>query len=194
MEIKANPKNPRIIKDENFKRLVQSIKDFPKMMELRPIVYDPVTGYILGGNMRFRAAQQAGYKKLPDTWVRAADTLTEEEKDRFIITDNVAGGEWNWEQLSAEWDADLLKEWGVELPKWADGLDVNNMTDEDVDLNEKFDPIGLSAGLTRLVVIFDSIASADNWIKDNSLTIEYKKKGNNENIILQCNLSSNYGI
>ena len=120
MEVKINPKNPRIIKDDKFKKLVQSIKDFPKMMELRPIVYDPATGYILGGNMRFKAVKEAGFKKIPDNWLRSADTLTEEEKQRFIIEDNVGFGEWDWSELANEWNVDELKEWGLDLPDFTE--------------------------------------------------------------------------
>lgn len=117
-DIKPNPNNPRIIKDEKLAKLKKSIQDFPKMMELRPIVVDS-TMTILGGNMRFRALQDLGYKELPKEWVKKADKLTDEEKHRFIIEDNVGFGEWNWEQLANEWDADNLKEWGLDVPEFA---------------------------------------------------------------------------
>lgn len=113
--IKLNPDNPRIIKDDKFKKLVQSIKDFPKMMELRPIVVDG-TWTVLGGNMRFQALKDMGYTEIPDNWVRMAASLTEAEKRQFIIKDNVGFGEWNWETLANEWDQDELEGWGIDLP------------------------------------------------------------------------------
>lgn len=120
-EIHINPKNPRIIKDDRFKKLVKSIQEFPKMMELRPIVVDN-DGMVLGGNMRLKVLQHLKYKEIPDNWVKRADELTEEEKQRFIIEDNVGFGEWNWDELANEWDAVKLEEWGLELP----GFDVSS--------------------------------------------------------------------
>jgi len=110
--IKPNPKNPRLIKDEKFKKLVKSIKDFPQMLELRPIVVDE-NNIILGGNMRFKALKEAGYTEV--SIVRAND-LTNEQKDEFIVKDNVGFGEWDWDSLANEWQVDKLEEWGLDLP------------------------------------------------------------------------------
>lgn len=112
--IKPNPNNPRIIKDERFQKLVASIKEFPKMMELRPMVVNDDM-VLLGGNMRLKAIIEAGYKEIPDTWLKKASELTEEEQKRFIIADNVGFGEWNWEQLANEWDSEQIEDWGLEL-------------------------------------------------------------------------------
>lgn len=114
-QIKLNNANPRQIKDTAFKKLCKSVKEFPKMLALRPIVVDR-DGTILGGNMRYRALLSLGYKEIPDEWVRYADTLTDEEKRRFIIEDNVEFGEWDIEALANEWDTDDLSDWGVEVP------------------------------------------------------------------------------
>jgi DNA modification methylase len=111
-EIKPNPKNPRLIKDEKFKKLVKSIKEFPQMLELRPIVVDE-NNIILGGNMRFKALKEAGYTEV--SIVRAND-LTAEQKDEFIVKDNVGFGEWDWDSLANEWEVDKLEEWGLDLP------------------------------------------------------------------------------
>jgi len=111
-EIKPNPKNPRLIKDEKFKKLVKSIKEFPQMLELRPIVVDE-NNIILGGNMRFKALKEAGYSEV--SIVRAKD-LTAEQKDEFIVKDNVGFGEWDWDTLANEWQVDKLEEWGLDLP------------------------------------------------------------------------------
>jgi hypothetical protein len=109
-EVKLNPNNPRLIKDDNFKKLVQSIKDFPEMLDIRPIVVN-ADMVILGGNMRFKACKEAGLKEVP---IIIADNLTEEQQREFLIKDNVSGGEWDW-SLLAEWDTEQLEEWGLEV-------------------------------------------------------------------------------
>lgn len=111
-EVKANPNNPRVIKDDKFKKLVQSIKDFPEMLELRPIVVNN-DGIVLGGNMRLKACKEAGLKEVP---VIKASELSEEQQKEFIIKDNVGFGEWDWEDLANNWDAEELSEWGLDLP------------------------------------------------------------------------------
>ena len=107
-----NPSNPRIIKDDKFKKLVNSIKEFPQMLELRPIVVDS-NMVVLGGNMRLKACQAAGLQEVD---ILIADQLTEEQKAEFIIKDNVGFGEWDWDLLANEWDVEALTEWGLELP------------------------------------------------------------------------------
>lgn len=111
-EIKPNTNNPRIIKDDKFKKLVKSIKEFPEMLELRPIVVDSDM-IVLGGNMRLKACIEAGLTEVP---ILVADQLTEEQKKEFIVKDNVGFGEWDWDILANEWDADLLEEWGLDVP------------------------------------------------------------------------------
>ena len=189
-DVKTNPKNPRLIKDDKFKKLVKSIKEFPQMLELRPIVVDE-NNIVLGGNMRLKACIEVGLKEV---FIVKAEDLTEQQKDEFIVKDNVGFGEWDWDILANEWDTDKLSDWGLNIPNYSLGLDVNNMTEDDIDIEEEFDPIGVSKGLTRLVIIFDNITIANEWIEKNNLNIEYKKRGNDENIILQVNMSSNYGI
>lgn len=114
-EIKPNPNNPRICKDDKFKKLVQSLKDFPQMMALRPIIVDE-NNVIQGGNMRFKALSQLGYKDVPDEWVKQGKDLTEEQWREFVVKDNVGFGEFDWEILANEWDSDQLTEWGIDLP------------------------------------------------------------------------------
>ncbi len=110
-KVKSNPNNPRLIKDDKFKSLVKSITDFPKMLEVRPIVVD--SDYVvLGGNMRLKACIEAGIKEIP---IVIADQLTEKEQREFIIKDNVGYGEWDWEVLANEWDEADLKDWGLEI-------------------------------------------------------------------------------
>ena len=119
-EIKLNPSNPRVIKDAKFDKLKKSIQEFPAMMELRPMVVDS-DNVVLGGNMRLKALTELGYKEIPDTWVKRATDLTEEEKQRFIVADNVGFGEWDWQALQEGWDVEQLGEWGLDVP----GFDVN---------------------------------------------------------------------
>ena len=114
-EIKVNKSNPRIIKDEKFKKLIKSLEDFPKMMEFRPIVVND-DGMILGGNMRYRALLDLGYKEVPDNWVKKASDLTDDEKRRFIIVDNLSFGEHDWDALANEWDSEQLEGWGLDVP------------------------------------------------------------------------------
>src|SRR5690554_4995227 len=116
-KLKSNPNNPRIIKDDKFKKLVKSIKDFPKMMELRPMVVNS-DNIVLGGNMRLKALKELGYKEVPKEWIKSADDLTEDEQRRFIIKDNVGFGEHDWEMLQAEWDLSELEDWGLDVPEW----------------------------------------------------------------------------
>lgn len=114
-EIKPNPSNPRVIKDEKFDKLKKSIKDFSKMLSIRPMIVDE-NSMLLGGNMRFRALQDLGYKEIPDSWVKKESELTDEEKKQFIIKDNVGFGEWDWQDLQANWDTEKLDEWGLDIP------------------------------------------------------------------------------
>ena len=115
-EIKSNPNNPRIIKDVKFKKLVNSIKEFPEMLEKRPIVVDE-NYMVLGGNMRTKACKQAGLKEV---WVDIAKGWSNEQKEEFIIKDNSGFGEWDWDMLANEWDVDKLNDWGLDLPPMFD--------------------------------------------------------------------------
>ena len=110
-DIKPNPNNPRLIKDDKFHKLVKSIQEFPKMLEIRPIVVNSDM-IVLGGNMRLKACKEAGLKEIP---VIFADDLTEEQQREFIIKDNVGFGEWDWEMIANEWDSEQLEEWGLDV-------------------------------------------------------------------------------
>jgi ParB-like chromosome segregation protein Spo0J len=115
-EVKMNPNNPRIIKDDKFKKLVKSIKEFPEMLEVRPIVVDD-DGIVLGGNMRLKACKEAGLEEI--SIIRFND-LSEERKKEFIVKDNVGYGEWDWEIINSddsEWDINLLEKWGLDVKK-----------------------------------------------------------------------------
>lgn len=130
-KLKLNPKNPRTIKDEKFRKLCKSIQDFPEMMDKRPMVCvtDPVDGKLfpLGGNMRLKAIKELKFKEVPDSWISIADDWTEEKRAEFTIKDNVGFGDWNFEELAVDWDGDLLAEWGLDMPKGIDEIDVNDL-------------------------------------------------------------------
>ena len=111
-DIIPNPNNPRIIKDDKFKKLVESIKGFPEMLSLRPIVVNDQM-VVLGGNMRLKACKEAGLKEVEI--IKASD-LTEEQQKEFIIKDNVGFGEWDWEMIANEWDAEQVTDWGLDIP------------------------------------------------------------------------------
>jgi DNA modification methylase len=111
-KIKSNPNNPRVIKDEKFKKLVQSLKDLPEMAQVRPIVVNQDM-IVLGGNMRLKAMKEAGWKEAP---VAIVD-WDEDKQRQFIIKDNVGFGEWDWDMLANEWDAESLGEWGLDVPQ-----------------------------------------------------------------------------
>lgn len=134
-EVKNNPNNPRVIKDDKFTKLVNSIKEFPKMLEIRPIVVNDDM-IVLGGNMRLKACKEAGLKEVPI--IKASD-LTEDEQRQFIIKDNVSGGEWDWEMLANEWDAEQLEEWGLDVPDF-EADEVLEAEEDDFDATPPEEP------------------------------------------------------
>ena len=115
-EVKPNPKNPRLIKDDKFKKLVKSIQEFPDMLNKRPLItFTDTDGkyVVLGGNMRLKACKEIGLKEIP---IILADEWTEEQKAEFLIKDNVGFGEWDWDSLANEWDVEKLEDWGLDMP------------------------------------------------------------------------------
>lgn len=143
-EIKNNPNNPRLIKDDNFKKLVQSLKQLPIMLEKRPVLIDE-DNIIIGGNMRHKAAKDAGLKEIPVEYFTREDAKQnnieakkldsdyvdrtyEQQREEMIIKDNVSGGEWDWDMLANEWDTELLEQWGLNLSN------ANSEEPEDLEL------------------------------------------------------------
>ena len=130
--IKANSKNPRVIKDDKFRKLVQSIREFPDMLNKRPLICftDVDKKYVvLGGNMRLKAAQEIGLKEMP---IILADDWTQEQKDEFLIKDNVGFGEWDWDDLANEWDAEKLTDWGLDVWQSEPDIDYSILDDDDI--------------------------------------------------------------
>jgi hypothetical protein len=169
--LKPNPQNPRIIKDDKFKKLVKSLEGFPEMMDKRPMVcVTDVDGKLfpLGGNMRLRAIQELGMKEIPDTWVTLADDWTEEKRKEFTIKDNASFGEWDWESLANEWDSEQLSDWGVDVG----GFDVNaDKYGEDFSL-----PDGDKAPFQQMTFTLadEQAEQIKNAIADIKATEEYK--------------------
>lgn len=157
-EIKSNPNNPRIIKDDKFSKLVKSIKEFPKMLEIRPIVVN-ADMIVLGGNMRLKACKEAGLKEVP---VIFANDLTEDEQKQFIIKDNVGFGEWDWDMIANEWDAEQVEEWGLDLP-----IDsrIDNMEEGDnIDI-----PKSLQVIPKKEYILIMADEDSDEWIELQSI-------------------------
>ena len=127
-KIQENKKNPRVIKGYKFEKLVKSIKDFPKMMELRPIIVND-QNVILGGNMRYKAAVEAG---LNEVFIVQAKNLTPKQQEEFIIKDNSSFGEWDWDILANEWEIKELSDWGLDLPKIYFDEDKEPEIDKDI--------------------------------------------------------------
>ena len=161
-EIKVNPNNPRLIKDDKFAKLVQSIKDLPQMLAIRPIVVNSDM-VVLGGNMRLKACKEAGLKEVP---IIIADNLTEEQQREFLIKDNVSGGEWDWSALTSEWYTDQLEEWGLDIPEFNDNM-TNNEDYEGLDQLSKLDKF-LNAELKRMFLVYDNdtFENVVNWFND----------------------------
>jgi hypothetical protein len=172
-EIKPNPTNPRVIKDTKFKQLVQSIKEFPEMLKLRPIVVNNDM-VVLGGNMRLKACKEAGLKEVP---IIVASKFTEEQQREFTIKDNIGYGEWDWEELANNWETSDLKDWGLDIPNF--NIDDDSEPEIDKDLLGNALDRYLNNNIKQIVLYFenehfektmnrlDAIAKA-NDLEDNS--------------------------
>lgn len=152
-EVKPNPKNPRVIRDNKFQKLVKSIEEFPDMLNKRPlIVFTDVDGKycVLGGNMRLKALNELKYKEVP---VMLADEWTEEQKHEFLIKDNVGFGEWDWDSLANEWDVEKLDDWGLNIP---------NFENTELDYSGKNEEIDID-DLDGTMTIKLNFSEADYW-------------------------------
>lgn len=163
-EIKTNPDNPRKISRENMERLIQSIKDFPQMLEIRPIVIDE-NNIALGGNMRIQAAIEAGLDKIP---VIRLESLSEDKKREFIIKDNLSYGDWDWDMIHSDWNIELLEDWGMDM----EGFDLSP---DDFSDDFKLDDSAKSPIQQRKFIVSDEQAIIiDNAISDIQKTEEFK--------------------
>ena len=149
-KVKGNPSNPRIIKNDKFKKLVKSIQEFPEMLKIRPIVVDEDM-MVLGGNMRLKASKDAGLKEV---WIEVAEGFTEDQKKEFIVKDNVGFGEWEWDILANEWDSVQLAEWGLDV--WENQDDIEDI-EEVIDFNEDVNFIIKCENLKELEELKDKL-------------------------------------
>ena len=157
-KVKNNPNNPRVIKDFKFKKLVKSIKEFPEMLKLRPIVVDE-NNIILGGNMRYKACLELKHDTI---WAVQADDLTEKQKKQFVIKDNAGFGEWDWDILANDWDTKDLKDWGIDVWQPEEAVDYSVLDDIDLD-----DEIQTMFEQTKKSIILEySTEQYENEVKD----------------------------
>lgn len=149
-EVKRNPDNPRIIKDNKYKQLVKSIIEFPEMLEIRPIVVNDDM-VVLGGNMRLKACQEAKLREVP---IIKASKLTAEQQREFIVKDNVGFGEWDWDMVANEWDSKQLQDWGLNMPVFQDNL---SNTDDYKGSNPELELDNfMNSEIKRLYLVYDS--------------------------------------
>tara|TARA_R100000781_G_C4059702_1_gene120570 strand:- start:188 stop:790 length:603 start_codon:yes stop_codon:yes gene_type:complete len=168
--IKSNKDNPRLIKDHKFKQLVKSIKEFPEMLKLRPIVVDEDM-VVLGGNMRLKASKEAGLKEV---WIEIAEGLTEEQKREFVVKDNVSFGEWDWAMLGNEWDSTGLTDWGLNVWENVDD-NINKINKGD----ENSEWVGMpefeaNENSLKIIVHFENELDREVFAKEHKL--EFTKK------------------
>ena len=146
-EVRLNEENPRYIKDHKFEKLVKSIKEFPQMLDLRPIVVNQDM-IVLGGNMRLRACREAGLTEVP---IIQASELSEEQQKEFVIKDNSSFGEWDWDLLANEWDTEQLVDWGMDIPD--DWAAIDEVLEAEEDNYEAADDIETDIVLGDLIEI-----------------------------------------
>lgn len=147
--VKMNPNNPRVIKDDKFKKLVKSIKDFPEMLEVRPIVVDDDM-VVLGGNMRLKACLEAGLKEVA---IIKFENLSEDKKKEFIVKDNVGYGEWDWDIINNEWEVEELEEWGLDVIEMDVDVDYSALgsSEDDEEFNKNLEE--MKNGLRKAIQI-----------------------------------------
>jgi hypothetical protein len=170
-QIKPNPNNPRVIKDESFYKLVKSIKEFPKMMTLRPLIIDS-NNMIIAGNQRLKALKDLDYKEIPDDWIKKAEDFTENELNEFKLKDNVHAGEWDIDMLLKENDLDYLESIGIDLSDLGelDKLESINEMDE----WEGMPDFEAKDNSLKIIIHFEDEETRDQYAKDNKL--EFIKK------------------
>lgn len=178
-KLKPNKNNPRKISEQKLEQLKKSINDFEKMLEARPIIVNK-DFKILGGNMRYTALLALGYESIPDNWVKVVDFTKDQEKE-FIIKDNVGFGDWDWDMLHIEWNADRLEDWGINLPNWA-----NNEQEDEIDLSSfnKSAESYLNNTIRQIVLQYDNETHKAVIEKLSQISIEFNCKEDNSETVL----------
>jgi len=172
--VKPNKNNPRTIKDAKFRKLVESIREFPEMLKLRPIIVNK-EDVILGGNMRYKASVAAGLKEV---WILKTEELTKEQEDEFVIKDNASYGDWDWDSLANVYTIEDLGEWGLDVPSYLlDDDDKEPTYDKDMVaerlgayINNKIKQITLlfpTEAYEKIIIKFQDIMK-DNELESNT--------------------------
>ena len=173
------PYNPRQSTAKQEKHLKESLEKFG-MVE--PIIFNKQTGYIVGGHFRVRELKKLGIKEIECVIV----DLNEADEKELNIRLNANTGSWDWDTLANDWDVVDLEAWGLEIPNWSAGSELNTMNEDELDLDEEFDPIGNSANVQRVVFIFDGKEEAESYLKN--LNVDYIKR----NMAWQVNMSTQF--
>ena len=179
------PYNPRQSTAKQEKHLKESLEKFG-MVE--PIIFNKQTGYIVGGHFRVRELKKLGIKEIECVIV----DLNEADEKELNIRLNANTGEWDWDTLANDWEVVDLEAWGLEIPNWSAGSELNTMNEDELDINEEFDPVGNSKGLHRIIFIFDSEDLAAEWYDKNKMKYDYKKFGGDDVGVWHVNLSTKY--
>jgi len=183
-KVLPNPENPRVIKDHKYIALLKSIQEFPKMLEIRPIVVNSDM-VILGGNMRLRACQEAGLKEIP---VIVAKELTESEQREFTIKDNVSFGEWDWDKLANEWNDTDLNDWGLDV--WTDKKELNKglefIVDGDEDGSITLNDVQNQDAHVKMIQLFMSLVQYNKFMEMIDKLSEHYGTDNVTDTIVKC--------
>jgi hypothetical protein len=161
------PYNPRQSTAKQEKHLKESLEKFGLV---EPIIFNKQTGYIVGGHFRVRELKKLGIKEIECVIV----DLNEADEKELNIRLNANTGEWDWDTLANDWDVVDLEAWGMEIPNWSAGSELNTMNEDELDINEEFDPVGNSKGLHRIIFIFDNEDLAAEWYDKNKMKYDYK--------------------
>lgn len=159
-DLTPNPDNPRTITEDNLRKLKDSLKDFKRMMSIRPIIVDE-DGVILGGNMRYQGLKALGYSEVPNDWVKVEEGLNEDEKREFIIKDNIAFGSWDWDVLANEWDSKLLNIWNLNVWSEDDFFSVDEEEKEKEGQTDEAKPLASADGFST----FELVMTHENKVK-----------------------------
>jgi hypothetical protein len=179
------PYNPRQSTAKQEKHLKESLEKFGLV---EPIIFNKQTGYIVGGHFRVRELKKLGINEIECVIV----DLNEADEKELNIRLNANTGSWDWDTLANDWDVVDLEAWGLEIPNWSAGSELNTMNEDELDINEEFDPVGTSKGLHRIIFIFDTEDKAIKWYEENNMKYDYKKFGGDDVGVWHVNLSTKY--
>ena len=179
------PYNPRQSTAKQEKHLKESLEKFGLV---EPIIFNKQTGYIVGGHFRVRELKKLGITEIECVIV----DLNEADEKELNIRLNANTGSWDWDTLANDWEVVDLEAWGLDIPNWSAGSELNTMNEDELDINEEFDPVGTSKGLHRIIFIFDSEDKAIKWYEENNMKYDYRKFGGDDVGVWHVNLSTKY--